>query len=81
MPWVRADICCLITKSCPTLCDPMDCSPQGPSVHEIFQARLLEWVAISFPSQQRDFMLWLKKKKNKKKPCMSQLKTDADKIH
>ena len=31
-----------------TLFDPMDCSPPGPSVHRIFQARILEWVAISF---------------------------------
>ena len=41
---------------CPTLCD-MDCSPPGSSVHEIFQARILEWVAISFSrgsSQPRD---------------------------
>ena len=29
-------------------CDPMDCSPQGPSVHGIFQARILEWVATAF---------------------------------
>ena len=35
-------------QSCPTLCDPMDCSPPGSSVHGIFQARVLEWVAISF---------------------------------
>ena len=34
--------------SCPTLCDPMDCSLPGSSVHGIFQARILEWVAISF---------------------------------
>ena len=33
---------------CPTLCDPMDCSPQGSSVHVILQARILEWVAIPF---------------------------------
>ena len=33
---------------CPTLCDPMDCSPPGSSVHEIIQARALEWVAIVF---------------------------------
>ena len=33
---------------CPTLCNPMDCSPPGSSVHEIFQARILEWVAICF---------------------------------
>ena len=32
--------------SCPTLCDPMDCSPPGSSVHGILQARVLEWVAI-----------------------------------
>ena len=40
--------CYLVTKSCPTLCDPRDCSLPGSSVHGIFQARLLEWVAISF---------------------------------
>ena len=37
-----------IAQSCPTLCNPIDCSPQGPSVHWILQARTLEWVAISF---------------------------------
>ena len=37
---------CLVTQSCPTLCDPLDCSPPGYSVHGIFQARILEWVAI-----------------------------------
>ena len=35
-------------QSCPTLCDPIDGSPPGPSVHGIFQARTLEWVAIAF---------------------------------
>ena len=43
---------------CPTLCDPVDCSPPGSSVHGIFQARVLEWVAISFSkgsSQCRDW--------------------------
>ena len=35
-------------QSCPTLCNPMDCSPPGSSVHGILQARILEWVAISF---------------------------------
>ena len=42
---------------CPTLCDLMDCSPPGSSVHGILQARILEWVAISFSrgsSQLRD---------------------------
>ena len=37
----------LVAQSRPTLCDPMDCRPPGSSVHEIFQARTLEWVAIS----------------------------------
>ena len=41
--------CYLVTKLYPTLCDPMDCSPLGSSVHGIFQARILEWVAIPFP--------------------------------
>ena len=38
----------LITQSCPTLCSPMNCSPPDSSVHGIFQARILEWVAIPF---------------------------------
>ena len=46
-----------VTQSCPTLCDPMDCSLPGSSIRGIFQARVLEWVAVSFPrrsSQPRD---------------------------
>ena len=39
--------CCLVAKSCPTLCDPMDCSLPGSSVCRISQARILYWVAIS----------------------------------
>ena len=37
-----------VAQWCPTLSDPMDCSPLGSSVHGIFQARVLEWVAIAF---------------------------------
>ena len=37
-----------VAQSCPTLCDPMDCSLPCSSVHGIFQARVLEWVAIAF---------------------------------
>ena len=40
--------CCLLAQSCLTLCDPMNCSLLGSSVHGIFQARILEWVAVSF---------------------------------
>ena len=39
----------LVAESCLTLCDPRDCSLPGSSVHGIFQARVLEWVAISSP--------------------------------
>ena len=35
-------------QSCPTLCDPIDGSPPGSSIHGIFQARVLEWGAIAF---------------------------------
>ena len=37
-----------VTQSCLTLCDPVDCSPPGSSVHGILQARILEWGAIAF---------------------------------
>ena len=36
-----------VAQSCPTFSDPMDCSPPGSSIHGIFQARVLEWVAIA----------------------------------
>ena len=47
-----------VTQSSPTLRDPMDCSLPGSSVHGIFQARVLEWVAIAFSLNQ----LYLSKK-------------------
>ena len=37
-----------VAQLCPTLCNPMDCSPPGSSIHGIFQARVLEWAAIPF---------------------------------
>ena len=37
---------CQLLQTCPTLCDPMDCSPPGSSVHGILQARILEWVTM-----------------------------------
>ena len=46
MPQLRP--CVLVAQSCPILCDSMDCSPPGSSVHGILLARILEWVAISF---------------------------------
>ena len=41
-------MCVLVTQSCPALYDPMDCSPQGSSVHGILQARILETAALFF---------------------------------
>ena len=41
-----------VTQSCLTLCDPLDCSLPGSSVHGIFQARVLEWGAIAFSNQE-----------------------------
>ena len=47
MPFTAAAAAKLL-QSCPTLCDPIDCSLPGSSVPGIFQARVLEWVAIAF---------------------------------
>ena len=44
----KSEVKLLSAQSCPTLCNPMDCSPPGYSVHLILQARILEWIAISF---------------------------------
>ena len=41
-------VCVLVAQTCPTLCDPTNCSPWGFSVHGILQARILKWVAIPF---------------------------------
>ena len=43
---------CSVIQLCLTLCDPMDSSPPGSSVHGIFQARILEWVAISYSREK-----------------------------
>ena len=50
-------VCVLVAQSYPILCDPVDCTSPGSSVHGILQARILEWVAILFSkgsSQPRD---------------------------
>ena len=41
-----------VAQSCPTLCNPMGCSLPGSSIHGIFQARILEWVAIFFSKRE-----------------------------
>ena len=63
-----------VAQLCPTLSDPMDCNPPGSSVHGIFQARVLEWVAIDFSkenpkAQQKEackVTLWNYNKRHKK---------------
>ena len=55
--WVlssMSSLCVMGARSCPTLCDPQDCSPPAPSVHGILQTRILEWVAISFSGDLPD---------------------------
>ena len=49
----------LVTQWCPNLCNPMDCSQPGSSVHGIFQARIVEWVAISFSNWSGSEVKWL----------------------
>ena len=53
-------MCAKSFQSCLTLCDPMDCRPPGSSVHGIFQARILEWVAMLYSarSQREELHPW-----------------------
>jgi len=55
-----------VAQSCPTLSDLMDCSPPGSSVHGIFQARVLEWVAIErlLLNHKRHWDSWPLEEKN-----------------
>ena len=46
--WLPKVGCVLISQLCPSLCDPTNYSPRGSSAHGLLQARILEWVAISF---------------------------------
>ena len=55
--FIYSTVLCLVTQSCLTLCNPVDCSPPASSVHGILQVRILEWVAMSSSrgsSQPRD---------------------------
>ena len=47
-----------VAQSCPTLSDPMDCSPPGSSLHGIFQARVLEWGAIAFSHTLKEIIIF-----------------------
>ena len=48
-------VCVLVTQLCPTLCDPVNCNSPGSSVQGILQARILEWVTISFSRAGHDW--------------------------
>ena len=58
-PWRSIRTCaCVLTQSCLTLCNPVDCSPKGCSVHGVFQARILEWVATPFSKRSSWLRDW-----------------------
>ena len=63
------DSCALVTQSCSSLCDPMDCSLPDSSVHGILQARILEWIAIPRKIiKMRSFSFFLSFKASNTKP-------------
>ena len=59
---------CSVTPSCPTLCNPMDCSLPGASIHGILHARRLEWVSVSYSIERLSEILFCFVK-GKKKSC------------
>ena len=58
-----------VAQSCPTLNDPMNCSPPGSSVHGIFQARVLEWGAIALSEVSEQLLPIVKRLSEKKYTC------------
>ena len=56
--WVCVCVCVLVAQWCLTLCDPLDCSPPGSSVHGILQAGILEWVAIPYSRRSSQPRNW-----------------------
>ena len=61
LQWMKVKSESEVAQLCPTLCDPMDCSPPSSSIHGIFQARVLEWGAIAFSGQWRNmWQTWRK---------------------
>ena len=65
VPFLTGHCCCSVPKSCQTLCNTMDCSPPGSTVHGILQTRILGWVAIPvswgsfWPSDQTHISWWV----------------------
>ena len=63
-----------VAQLCPTLGNPMDCSPPGSSIHGIFQARVLEWAAIAFSPYQVTSSTFYRARTNNFKFCMEMQK-------
>ena len=53
--YIESEVKVLVTQLCLTLCDPMDCNLLGSSVHEIFQARILKWIATEIKREEMIF--------------------------
>ena len=64
-----------VAQSCPTLSDPMDCSPPGSSIHGIFQARVLEWGAIAFSESEEELKFFMRVKEKNEKANLNIKKT------
>ena len=62
-----------VTQSCLTLSDPMDCSLPGSSIHGIFQARVLEWIAIAFSEILPTYHQLTKSQISSSKPNMDRI--------
>ena len=67
-----------VTPSCPTLCDPMDCSLPGFSIHGIFQARELQWSAIAFSGDADDTTLMAESREQKS--LLMKVKEESEKV-
>ena len=59
LQWMKVKSEHEVSQWCPTLCDSMNCSPPGSSVHGIFQSRVLEWVAIAFSAAYLRLLIFL----------------------
>ena len=69
-----------VSQLCPTLCDPMDCSPPGSSALGIFQARVLEWGAIAFSIRYADDTTLMAESEKELKSLLMKVKEEGEKV-
>ena len=69
-----------VSQLCPTLCDPMDCSPPGSSALGIFQARVLEWGAIAFSIRYADDTTLMAESEKELKSLLMKVKEEGEKL-